>query len=119
VSCFNTSAERINTYYYETKNIADPEDTALIGKAWGGSKVLASACYNYPGFRQNASMVGTAFSARDLMQIVDAIEPDGLLRYWGLSYGTVLGATVASMFPDRIDRIVLDGVTNPHEFNNG
>ncbi|KAL3491512.1 TAP-like protein-domain-containing protein [Aspergillus germanicus] len=119
VSCFNTSAERISTYYYDTKNIADPEDTALIGKAWGGSKVLANECYNYPDFRQNASMVGTAFSARDLMQIVDAIEPDGLLRYWGLSYGTVLGATVASMFPDRIARIVLDGVTNPHEFNNG
>ncbi|KAJ0418502.1 TAP-like protein-domain-containing protein [Aspergillus carlsbadensis] len=118
-SCFNTSAERKETYYHDTKNIADPEDTALIGKSWGGSKVLANACYNYPGFHQKGSMIGTAFSARDLLQIVNAIEPDGLLRYWGFSYGTVLGATVAAMFPDRIDRIVLDAVTNPHEFHNG
>jgi pimeloyl-ACP methyl ester carboxylesterase len=34
----------------------------------------------------------------------------------GVSYGTILGATVAAMFPDRIDRIVLDGVENPHEY---
>jgi pimeloyl-ACP methyl ester carboxylesterase len=37
----------------------------------------------------------------------------------GISYGTTLGATVASMFPDRIDKMVLDGVQNPHEYYNG
>lgn len=34
----------------------------------------------------------------------------------GLSYGTTLGATVAAMFPDRIDKLILDGVQNPHEY---
>lgn len=34
----------------------------------------------------------------------------------GLSYGTTLGATVAAMFPDRIDKLILDGVMNPHEY---
>ena len=28
-------------------------------------------------------LVGTAFTARDMMQIVDALGGDGLLRYWG------------------------------------
>lgn len=36
----------------------------------------------------------------------------------GMSYGTALGATVAAMFPDRIDRIVLDGNLNMHEYYN-
>ena len=27
-----------------------------------------------------------------------------------------MGATVASMFPDRIDKLILDGVQNPHEY---
>jgi pimeloyl-ACP methyl ester carboxylesterase len=37
----------------------------------------------------------------------------------GFSYGTLLGVTVASMFPDRIDKIVLDGVINPWEWYAG
>lgn len=34
----------------------------------------------------------------------------------GLSYGATLGATAAAMFPDRIDKMILDGVQNPHEY---
>lgn len=33
-----------------------------------------------------------------------------------MSYGTALGATLAAMFPDRMNRVVLDGVLNPHEY---
>ncbi|CAL8580361.1 hypothetical protein XPA_006090 [Xanthoria parietina] len=54
-----------------------------------------------------------------MMQIVDALGEDGLLRYWGFSYGTVLGATVAAMFPDRMDKVVLDGCVNPHDYYAG
>jgi hypothetical protein len=34
----------------------------------------------------------------------------------GVLYGTVLGATAFALFPDRIDRAVLDGVQNPLEY---
>lgn len=44
-----------------------------------------------------------------MLTIVDALEEDGQLRYWGVSYGTVLGQVFASMFPDRVGRMVLDG----------
>ncbi|KAL4878414.1 TAP-like protein-domain-containing protein [Aspergillus karnatakaensis] len=117
-SCYN-STEKREADLLHIGNIADPEDIPGIGKLWAGSQVLADACYNYPGFQEKGSLVGTAFSARDLMQIVDAVEPDGLLRYWGISYGTALGATVAALFPDRIERIVLDAVMNLHQFFNG
>lgn len=60
--------------------------------------------------------MGTAFVARDMMQIVDALKEDGLLRYWGVSYGTVLGATAVAMFPDRMDKVILDGVVNAEEY---
>ncbi|KAI1811584.1 TAP-like protein-domain-containing protein [Poronia punctata] len=36
----------------------------------------------------------------------------GKLVYWGFSYGTLLGATFASMFPDKVGRVVLDGVVH-------
>jgi pimeloyl-ACP methyl ester carboxylesterase len=40
----------------------------------------------------------------------------GKLVYWGFSYGTVLGATFATMFPEHVGRMVLDGVVNSDEW---
>jgi pimeloyl-ACP methyl ester carboxylesterase len=34
----------------------------------------------------------------------------------GISYGTTLGATIAAMFPDRIDRMIIDGVQNAKQY---
>ncbi|KAF9890241.1 hypothetical protein FE257_006153 [Aspergillus nanangensis] len=41
------------------------------------------------------------------------------LQYWGFSYGTVIGATFAAMHPDRVSRIVLDGVVDPADHYAG
>ncbi|KAL4938022.1 hypothetical protein BDV06DRAFT_232195 [Aspergillus oleicola] len=117
-SCFNTTVER--QLVVGEPNSVSPgiEDELAVGRQWGQTQVVANTCSNYPGFQQRGSLLGTSFVARDIMQMVDAFEEDGLLRYYGFSYGTVLGATVAAMFPDRIDRMVLDGVLNPHEYWN-
>lgn len=40
------------------------------------------------------------------------------LQYWGFSYGTFLGSTFASMFPDRVGRVVLDGVVNEWDYHH-
>ncbi|KAI5362847.1 Putative alpha/beta hydrolase-1, peptidase S33 tripeptidyl aminopeptidase-like protein [Septoria linicola] len=41
------------------------------------------------------------------------------LQYWGVSYGTLLGQTFATMHPDRVGRMVIDGVLDPHDYYNG
>lgn len=38
------------------------------------------------------------------------------IQFWGFSYGTVIGATFAAMYPDRIHRFILDGVVDSEEF---
>lgn len=40
------------------------------------------------------------------------------LQYWGFSYGTYLGSTFASMFPDRVGRLILDGVVSSYDYNH-
>jgi pimeloyl-ACP methyl ester carboxylesterase len=35
------------------------------------------------------------------------------LDYWGFSYGTVVGAMYAHMYPDRVGKMVLDGSLVP------
>ncbi|KAK1640845.1 Alpha/Beta hydrolase protein [Colletotrichum phormii] len=73
---------------------------------WESYKVTADAC-----FRDNAKygrFVGTPFVARDMISIADALDQGPKVNYWGVSYGTVLGQVFASMFPDRVGRLVLD-----------
>ena len=57
-------------------------DTGL-GTVWAGKEILAELCYK--SARGVGELIGTAFVARDMMRIVDALGEDGLLRYWGES----------------------------------
>ncbi|KAK8135816.1 proteinase [Apiospora sp. TS-2023a] len=91
---------------------------ATPGRLWAEAQVLANDCGSALA-NTTGSLVGTAFTARDFMKVVDALGEDGLLRYWGFSYGSVLGSTLAAMFPDRIDRMVMDGIVNIHEWQHG
>ena len=69
---------------------------------------MARAC------EQHASLepfVNTVNTARDMDRIRQAL---GLatISYYGISYGTLLGAEYAELFPHRIDRMVLDGAVD-------
>src|SRR5690625_3064457 len=66
--------------------------------------------------------VDTISAARD-MDVIRAAVGDETLTYLGYSYGTLLGATYASLFPERAGRLVLDGALDPtldgHTLNLG
>jgi pimeloyl-ACP methyl ester carboxylesterase len=90
-------------------------------------KKLGQDCQQQAGGDLNAGKhMSTAITARDMLSIVDAFAatPDGqaaskpshLLNYYGISYGTFLGQTFASMFPDRVGNVVLDGVVSPEGY---
>lgn len=38
------------------------------------------------------------------------------INYYGFSYGTMLGQVYATMFPDKVRRMVLDGVVDPRDW---
>jgi pimeloyl-ACP methyl ester carboxylesterase len=56
--------------------------------------------------------ISTADTAGDLNLLRQALG-QSRLDYLGLSYGTLLGATYANLFPGRVGRMVLDGNTSP------
>jgi pimeloyl-ACP methyl ester carboxylesterase len=44
---------------------------------------------------------------------------EALVYYYGVSYGTVIGQTLANLFPERVGRIVLDSNVNAENFYKG
>ncbi|KAI0542796.1 hypothetical protein GGR58DRAFT_171322 [Xylaria digitata] len=61
--------------------------------------------------------VGTASHARDMLEILHRLG-EQKLKYWGFSYGTVLGGVFAAMYPDKIERLVSDGNVDIREWHD-
>ncbi len=64
-----------------------------------------------------ASAVGTNNVARDI-DVFRAALGERELGYLGYSYGTALGASYATLFPDRVRAMVLDGNIPPPWFSD-
>lgn len=85
----------------------------LSPTGWDTPENLANAQYN--GRKQAeaclknplAPFINTDASARDL-DLLRHLLGENRLNYVGISYGTLLGAWYASLFPDRVGRMVLD-----------
>ena len=115
---------------------------AALGRLWsmthafGASCKLAEQDQDGPDIKQYMS---TAFVARDMLEISERhaeyvakevsrkaggrrdttyVPGESKLQYWGYSYGTYLGSTFASMFPERVGRLVLDGVVSSYDYEH-
>lgn len=62
------------------------------------------------------SHISTASHARDLLEIMNQTGQDKL-KYWGFSYGTILGGVFAAMYPDKVERLVSDGNVDYREWH--
>jgi pimeloyl-ACP methyl ester carboxylesterase len=73
-------------------------------------KEFGSGCSTYTfGMLKN---VDTINAARD-MDLIRSLVGDPALNYLGYSYGTLLGATYADLYPTLVGRMVLDGALDP------
>lgn len=70
--------------------------------------------------KDNADLMkhsSTADTARD-MDLLRRAFGEETISYYGVSYGTFLGATYVNMFPSRIRKAVLDGNVAPSAWTN-
>lgn len=88
-----------------------PRTDAWIAEAQQVSTAFGEACAEQTG--DLLAHVDTVSTARDL-DMLRAIVSDTKLNYIGYSYGTRIGAYYAELFPDRVGRVVLDGVVDPN-----
>ncbi|KAI0807372.1 TAP-like protein-domain-containing protein [Fomes fomentarius] len=124
IFCFN-SVEEYNAFFngtieqtgiLETGNFTDPaEIQALLSQApimekkyeQVGKQCLHSSNGKFLRY------LGTAAAVRDMVSLADALDgPDAPINYAGVSYGTLIGSCCL-VFPERVGRVLLDGVVNP------
>jgi pimeloyl-ACP methyl ester carboxylesterase len=97
-------------HFFATGDITpdDPEERQqLIDLA---NEFTTDCVERNPGYY---SLVGTNNSARD-MDAIRAALGESTISYFGFSYGSELGATWATLFPDTVRAAVFDGAADPN-----
>jgi pimeloyl-ACP methyl ester carboxylesterase len=81
-----------------------------IAAARSAIKDFSSKCLENTG--ELLGHVDTVSAAKD-MDLIRAVLGEEKLNFLGYSYGSFLGTTFATLFPDRVGRFVLDGAIDP------
>ncbi|PYC69518.1 proteinase [Streptomyces tateyamensis] len=105
VSCL--SGDRMDAF---TAVDTTPTDQAATDRLVAADREFAAGCAQRAGTL--LGHVSTVEAARD-MDVLRALLGEPKLNYVGKSYGTLLGATYAGLFPGKVGRMVLDGAMDP------
>ncbi|RJO73616.1 alpha/beta fold hydrolase [Nocardia panacis] len=89
-------------------------DSVGFGATLALEAELAARCLARNGATQ--SFITTRNTARD-MDVIRAVLGAERISYIGASYGTYLGAVFTQMFPERVDRFVLDSAVDPARYH--
>ncbi|WP_307834130.1 alpha/beta hydrolase [Paractinoplanes lichenicola] len=76
------------------------------------NKRIATSCASK--YSDQLPLFSTEQAARDMDSLRQAVGDDKL-TYLGFSYGTLLGATYAQLFPQNVRAMVLDGAVDPKQ----
>jgi pimeloyl-ACP methyl ester carboxylesterase len=108
VDCYDQPAE-MDEYLYGVSDLPVGTD-AWIDDMEASAAQFGQACLQHTGAL--LEHVDTVSAARDL-DLLRAVLGDTDLNYLGYSYGTLLGATYADLFPENTGRMVFDGAVDP------
>jgi pimeloyl-ACP methyl ester carboxylesterase len=100
-------------YRYIDSTPDTPDEEVLVDEQ---TTTFVAACQTTYG--DSLIEYDTANTARDMDQIRAALG-DEKLTYYGVSYGTILGAVYATLFPDNVRALVLDSAYDPQGIDSG
>ncbi|KAL4967069.1 Alpha/Beta hydrolase protein [Aspergillus stella-maris] len=109
--------------------VSSNSSSTALGQQFAAAGIFGDSCTpTVGGVNGSAAFVSTPAVARDMLSFIEAEQKTKPLNqtvhhlakpklwYYGLSYGTVLGATFAHLFPERVGRMILDGVVDAEDY---
>lgn len=107
ISCYPYNADRDRwSQLTDQARVEFPEPRTQLLLTDAMNDAIFNACFQRYG--DVGRFMTTAFVARDVEEIRKALGEDKLTAHM-VSYGTGIGQTYASMFPDSVGRMILDG----------
>ena len=126
LDCFSGNTKARSTFYQLHRTGATNTSSISLEEQYYSSSIYGEWCNNAVESKSPHSYyVTTPAVAHDLLTFIEAQaemagQPPSTAKLWcySISYGTVIGSTFASLFPDRVGRMILDGVLNAEQYYN-
>ncbi|MEV5541342.1 alpha/beta hydrolase [Saccharopolyspora shandongensis] len=109
-SAHSTPISCVDPATYWRQPLPDPDSPQTREQNWQRAQEYADGCAQRAG--KYLPHLNTPTNARDMDRIRDALG-EQKISYLGYSYGTYLGAVYGQLFPERVDRMLLDSAVNP------
>ncbi|KAE9395200.1 hypothetical protein BT96DRAFT_923025 [Gymnopus androsaceus JB14] len=129
--CFDSDSQfrQWNLQSQAQISILRPDDNSF-GQARSREDVFAARCLKALGGNGKEELNGTAkewgpgrfmatnYVVEDMVNIMEKLGQEKML-YWGFSYGSVLGQYFSAIYPEKVGRVIIDGVYNAEEYRAG
>lgn len=127
ISCFPGKHHTQALYDPNLYDATDVNSSVALANTWGRAGAFGEWCSRvHAGSNSSAKYVNTVAVSNDMLRYTELLAKSkgqdpkkSELWYYGVSYGTVLGSTFAALFPDRVGRLVLDGVVDGEDYYQG
>ncbi|KAJ5967475.1 hypothetical protein N7501_003723 [Penicillium viridicatum] len=124
LDCFSKDPKARSAFYRLHRTGATNISSASLEEQYYSSSIYGEWCNNaVENESPHSYYVTTPAVAHDLLTFTEAeaemagqSPSNAKLWCYSISYGTVIGSTFASMFPDRVGRMILDGVLNAEQY---
>lgn len=124
LDCFGGKPWLRDYYYNQVYSDVDPRSNVSISKFYEASGTFGTWCTQ--NLNKTAQYANTPATARDMLQYAELLaesqgksREDAKVNFYGASYGTVLGTTFASLYPDRVGKFLIDAVVDGNDYYHG